>query len=155
MMSDRYLMALDQAKLVIRENSVLRSYSVFEHDWAFLETLEDIQAQPIKISELINFELPAQRSGYSVDRPASQLVDLQCTVKKVRDSQLMEHTCTSLSGGSGSPLLQNKGGEDEIIGVHVAVPHAPLDRRLVPNAVALGVSSARFMSKFLEQIAVH
>ncbi|NDH69637.1 MAG: hypothetical protein EBY22_17430, partial [Gammaproteobacteria bacterium] len=114
MMSDKYLGVLEKSKVDVRQNFILHGPAVSENDWAFLETFEDIDAQPIKITDQIILELLAQRSGYGAERPTTQMGVFNCTLNKVRDYHLIQDTCSAQSGDSGSPILQKNHDEYQI-----------------------------------------
>lgn len=93
-------------------------------DWAIIELADKIDLKPIKVqsaSEASIASLRIVRAGYRGDRAHMLTVQQDCSVRLISIPALLLHTCSSVSGESGSALLRViAGGEPEIVGILVA-----------------------------------
>jgi protease YdgD len=94
-------------------------------DWTVIELAEKIDLKPVRVqpaSEDDGALSGIVRAGYRGDRAHVLTVQQDCSVKPTSTpAGLLLHTCSSVSGESGSALLRvGSGGEPEIVGILVA-----------------------------------
>ena len=94
-------------------------------DWAVIELAEKIDLKPIRVQPASEGGVASSRivrAGYRGDRAHVLTVQQDCSVRPVSTpAALLLHTCSSVSGESGSALLRvGRGGEPEIVGILVA-----------------------------------
>ena len=94
-------------------------------DWAIIELAEPIDLKPIRVQSVNEGDVASSgivRAGYRGDRAHVLTVQQDCSVRPVSTpAALLLHTCSSVSGESGSALLRvGRGGEPEIVGILVA-----------------------------------
>ena len=94
-------------------------------DWAVIELAEKINLKPIRVQPASEGDVASSgivRAGYRGDRAHMLTVQQDCSVRPISTpAALLLHTCSSVSGESGSALLRvGSDGEPEIIGILVA-----------------------------------
>lgn len=94
-------------------------------DWAVIELAEKINLKPIRVQPASEGDVASSgivRAGYRGDRAHILTVQQDCSVRPISTpAALLLHTCSSVSGESGSALLRvGSDGEPEIVGILVA-----------------------------------
>jgi protease YdgD len=94
-------------------------------DWAVIELAEPIDLKPIRVQPASEGGVASSgivRAGYRGDRAHVLTVQQDCAIRPIfTPAALLLHTCSSVSGESGSALLRvGSGGEPEIVGILVA-----------------------------------
>ena len=84
--------------------------------------------------------------GYGADRPFMLAAHRSCAVKTdVQEfgTGSLVHTCDTLQGGSGAPVLLFQSGAPTVIGISTAILRG-LGTRYAPAHGEVGVSAAQF-----------
>lgn len=94
-------------------------------DWAVIELAENIDLKPVRVQSASDDGRALSgivRAGYRGDRAHVLTVQQDCSIRPVSTpAVLLLHTCSSVSGESGSALLRvGRDGEPEIVGILVA-----------------------------------
>jgi protease YdgD len=112
-----------------------------KNDWAIVTLEESLLLEPVPIRAVPPADLPDEKfpgeialAGYGQDHPFILSVHKGCTAQ-IDDPVpgVLLHTCDSMPGGSGSPLLLLDGDKAWLVGLHTAssrvTPRAGYRRR--------------------------
>ena len=92
-------------------------------DWAVIELADPIDLKPISVlleGETTGPSTKVVAAGYRGDRAHVLTIQHQCTATASKLAPFVLHSCNSVRGQSGSPLLSFKEGEPQIVGIVVA-----------------------------------
>jgi protease YdgD len=102
--------------------------SMIKNDWAIATLAEPLASAPVPIRAMPSARLPDDAAGeialagYGGDRAFVLSVHKGCTAKTdAPTAGLILHTCDSMPGESGSPLLLFDGDKAWLVGIHSAV----------------------------------
>jgi protease YdgD len=96
-------------------------------DWALLTLTNEAEGsfQPLPVAkDLPAIGTPVASAGFSQDKAHVILADQTCHVKSMTNLlgvTMVKHDCSGTFGTSGGPLLTNRTGQWEVVGVNVAV----------------------------------
>lgn len=99
-----------------------------KNDWAIVTLEQPLPSAPVPIRAMPPGNLPdgtageIALAGYGGDRAFVLSVHKRCTAQiDARAAGLLLHTCDSMPGESGSPVLLLAGDKASIVGIHTAV----------------------------------
>jgi protease YdgD len=101
---------------------------MIKHDWAILILRDALDFEPIPLRPIQNASLPAPGSsaeialaGYGIDHQYVLSVHKGCLARvDSPDADTITHTCDSMRGQSGGPILLLQDGRAVLIGIHSA-----------------------------------
>jgi hypothetical protein len=126
---------------------------MIRHDWAVLTLQEPLNLKPIPIRSIQDAQLPTPGSGqevalagYGVDRQYVLSVHRGCSAKiGLPGAGSITHTCDSMPGQSGGPILLLQDGDAFLIGI-LSANAQRFQPQVGYQAIAgLGVSASEFI----------
>src|SRR5215472_8123364 len=102
---------------------------MIKNDWAIITLEQPLPQEPIPVRAMPQADLPDRDgqgeialAGYGGDHPFVLSVHRGCTVSTDAPSAgVLTHTCDSMSGESGSPILLLEGEKVWVIGIHSVI----------------------------------
>jgi protease YdgD len=104
----------------------LRYGQTAESDWAVLKITEQLPAtiEPLRLRRAsARSGTRAVMVGYPQDRAFAMTADRECELRENIDAgRFLLHTCHSMKGYSGAPILVNAGGDEmQVAGIQIAI----------------------------------
>ena len=94
-----------------------------EHDWSIFRisspALSDCKIISV-LKDKQNCKSHLQMAGFHFDRPATKLIDRNCSVKRSAQSGIIIHDCDTKDGSSGSPLFCEYNGEFTLLAINIS-----------------------------------
>ena len=123
-----------------------------KNDWAIVTLAEPLPLAPVPIRAMPTAHLPDQTSpgeialaGYGGDRAFVLSMHKGCTAHTDAPAPgVLSHTCDSMPGESGSPVLLLDGGKAWLVGIHSAVASDFTPQVGYRALVGRGVAAAMF-----------